>query len=121
MKLLQKYHPLCFLVIFCLQRVKIILAHKPKVDYIIIKAEVVELADTLCSGRSACKGMWVQIPPSAQIQTKSTVSPFITSFKNLHFIRKFLLRKGNIGLYLNCNEFGAGWVSFGPIKVSCYF
>ena len=37
-----------------------------------IRAEVVELVDTLCSGRSVRKDMWVQIPPSAPIQTKAT-------------------------------------------------
>jgi hypothetical protein len=44
---------------------KIIIAQKLSTDYIIRKAEVVELVDTLCSGRSVRKDMWVQIPPSA--------------------------------------------------------
>jgi hypothetical protein len=93
MKLLQKYHPLCFLVISCLQTVKIILAHKPKVDYITIKAEVVELVDTLCSGRSAREGVWVQIPPSAEIQTKTTGQLLITSFENFNFHIKIPIAK----------------------------
>jgi hypothetical protein len=60
---------------------KIILAGKVKTNYIIIKAEVVELVDTLCSGRSAREGVWVQIPPSAQIQTKATSLLLITLSK----------------------------------------
>ena len=58
-----------------------------------IRAEVVELADTLCSGRSARKGVWVQIPPSAEIQTKTRGPLFITSFKNLYFHTKILVAK----------------------------
>ena len=74
---------------------KIILAHNLKTDYIMIKAEVVELVDTLCSGRSAREGVWVQIPPSAQIQTKATGQLLITPSKIFNFrIRIPIAKKG---------------------------
>jgi hypothetical protein len=53
---------------------KIILALEGKADYTVSEAEVVELVDTLCSGRSVRKDMWVQIPPSAQISPEAAAA-----------------------------------------------
>jgi hypothetical protein len=72
---------------------KIILARKLEADYIMSNAEVVEQADTLCSGRSVRKDMWVQIPPSAPIQAETNHLPFIVLLVNPHFPTGFAVAK----------------------------
>jgi hypothetical protein len=45
-------------------------------DFLLLRAEVAKLADALRSGRSARKGLGVQIPPSAPIYLSLPRTPF---------------------------------------------
>lgn len=99
---------------------KIILAEKSESSYIYVKAEVVELADTLCSGRSARWACGFKSRLRHQIQTKVTNTNVVmsdtmppplpdplpqrerewnSSFKNLHFHVKHFVEKKDIELY----------------------
>jgi hypothetical protein len=105
-----------------LRRPQIILAPGLETGYITSDAEVVELVDTLCSGRSVRKDMWVQIPPSAPIQIKANHVLSTAALRNFHYSGENSACQREILGYIEIVTFlGAGFIGFGMIETSCHF
>jgi hypothetical protein len=101
---------------------QIILAPGPETRYITSDAEVVELVDTLCSGRSVRKDMWVQIPPSAPIHIEANPPLFIAYFTDVHFLDENTPCKKGILSYIEIvTDLGAGLTSFEVTLIGCHF